>query len=139
MTIQVSVVIWTIICFVMLMLILHFLFFKPILQIMDKRQERIDTAARKKAERIELVQEQEAERHRQEMQEYEKREKKLREELERFRMESKRAIEEANTERLQGLENYRIQTEAEHAGIMEELNRNSETLAISFTESIIRE
>lgn len=41
MNIQVSVLIWTIICFCLLMLILNKLLFTPILAVMDQRQERI--------------------------------------------------------------------------------------------------
>ena len=50
MTIQLSVTIWTIICFVLLMLILHFLLFKPVLKVMDDRRMHIQKAAQRKAE-----------------------------------------------------------------------------------------
>lgn len=48
MTIQVSVLIWTIICFCLLMLILNKLLFKPLLAVMDARQAKIDGAREKK-------------------------------------------------------------------------------------------
>lgn len=48
MTIQPSVLIWTIICFCLLMLILNKLLFKPLLSVMDARQEKIDHAREKK-------------------------------------------------------------------------------------------
>ena len=51
MNIQVSVVLWTIICFVLLMLILHNLLFKPVLKVLDARREKIVNAAAKKAAR----------------------------------------------------------------------------------------
>ena len=44
MTIQPSVTIWTIICFVVLMLVLDRLLFRPLLDFMDKRREKIDGA-----------------------------------------------------------------------------------------------
>lgn len=44
MNIQLSVLLWTIICFCLAMLILNKLLFKPLLQVMDARQERIDRA-----------------------------------------------------------------------------------------------
>ena len=50
MTIQLSVSIWTIICFLLLMLILRNLLFQPILEVMDARKMRIEKAAQKKAE-----------------------------------------------------------------------------------------
>ncbi len=46
MTIQLPVLLWTVICFVMLMLILSRLLFRPLLAFMDRREERIRSAAR---------------------------------------------------------------------------------------------
>ncbi len=50
MTIQPSVLIWTVICFCILMLILNNLLFKPMLKIIDERREKIVKARQKKAE-----------------------------------------------------------------------------------------
>lgn len=44
MSIQISITVWTIICFVVLMLILDRLLFRPLLSFMDKRREKIDGA-----------------------------------------------------------------------------------------------
>ena len=60
MTIQISVLIWTIICFLVFVLILDFLLFKPVLKLLDSRRERIQKAAAKKAEYERLSGEQEA-------------------------------------------------------------------------------
>ena len=46
MTIQLPVLLWTVICFVMLMLILSRLLFRPLLAFMDRREEKIRSAAR---------------------------------------------------------------------------------------------
>ena len=53
MNIQISITVWTIICFVVLMLILDRLLFRPLLSFMDKRREKIDGAktARETAQR----------------------------------------------------------------------------------------
>ncbi len=48
MTIQPSVTLWTILCFIALMLILDRLLFRPLLSFMDKRQEKIDKAQAEK-------------------------------------------------------------------------------------------
>lgn len=48
MNIQLSVLLWTIICFCLMMLILNKLLFKPLLAVMDARQEKIDMAREKK-------------------------------------------------------------------------------------------
>ena len=50
MSIQISVVIWTVICFLLLMLILHNWLFKPVLEIMEKRRIRIEKAKEKQLE-----------------------------------------------------------------------------------------
>ena len=47
MTIQLPVLLWTVICFVLLMLILSRLLFRPLLDFMDRREEKIRSAARK--------------------------------------------------------------------------------------------
>ena len=44
MTVQISVTVWTILCFLALMLILDKLLFRPMLSFMDARQEKIDRA-----------------------------------------------------------------------------------------------
>lgn len=49
MTIQLPVLIWTVICFLLLMLILDRLLFRPMLSFMDERKARIDRAAEKAA------------------------------------------------------------------------------------------
>ena len=41
MTIQISVVIWTVLSFIVLMLVLNKFLFKPILQVMDERNDKI--------------------------------------------------------------------------------------------------
>ena len=49
MTIQPSVLIWTIICVSLLMLILNKLIFKPLLSIMDARRKKVEDASAEKA------------------------------------------------------------------------------------------
>lgn len=49
MTIQISLILWTVICFVLFALIVYKLLFVPLLSVMDKRREKLD-AARLKTE-----------------------------------------------------------------------------------------
>ena len=49
MTVQLPVLLWTVICFGALILILNNLLFKPMLAFMDRREERIARAAEKEA------------------------------------------------------------------------------------------
>lgn len=50
MNIQPSVIIWTVICFTLLMLILRNGVFKPVLKVLDQRREKLNAARAKKAE-----------------------------------------------------------------------------------------
>lgn len=50
MTIQPSILVWTLICFCLFMLIVNKLLFKPMLGIMDERRAKIESAAKKKAD-----------------------------------------------------------------------------------------
>lgn len=61
MTIQPSILIWTLISFCLLMLILDRLLFRPMLSFMDKRNERIESAMRKKEANERALAEAEAE------------------------------------------------------------------------------
>ncbi len=47
-SIQISVILWTVICFILLMIILRNLLFKPLLTCMDDRKKRIDAAMEKR-------------------------------------------------------------------------------------------
>lgn len=57
MTIQLSIIVWTLICFCLLTLILNKLLFKPMLRHMDERRARIEKAAEKKADMENAVRE----------------------------------------------------------------------------------
>ena len=50
MTIQIPIVLWAIISFIVLMLILNRFLYKPVLAVLDARRKRIEEAARMKAE-----------------------------------------------------------------------------------------
>ena len=53
MTIQISLVIWTIIGFITLSFILNRFLFKPLLKVMDERNEKIKTAEAKRQTELE--------------------------------------------------------------------------------------
>lgn len=111
MTIQPSVVIWTILCFAGLYLILRFLLFQPMLRLMDERQEKI-TAARTQAETARTQAEEERQLRRSER---EQAARQRRDELEQtaklLRLEEKEKLESAKAERFAQIEAYRADTE----------------------------
>lgn len=55
MTIQPSILLWTVITFCLTVFVLNRFLFKPMLAFMDKRQEKIDSSAAKKAENDRLL------------------------------------------------------------------------------------
>ncbi len=137
MSIQISIVIWTVICFLVLMLILKNLLFKPVLEVLDKRREKIAHAQAKKAEEERLIAEH------QQMLEAKKaalareQEKQIKAEAEKIRQDSKQTIEQAKQARLQEMEEYRIKTAKDHDEIRAALSLHTKKLAASFADKII--
>jgi len=139
MTIQLSVVIWTIINFILLMLILHFLLYKPVLKVMDERKKRIASAKEKKEAIDKLESEYESMLVEEEKAFLEAQQKEIEEEIETIRLETKKAVEEAREERLQLVDDYREQTKIQQEEILEFLHSKSGELAALFADSIIKE
>lgn len=139
MTIQLPVLVWTVVCFVGVMLILHHLLFKPVLRVMDARRERIEKAAGKKAEYEKLATESAAQWKEQQAAFLAAEQKRQREEAEAVRESGKKAIERAREEKLRARDDFSIETEAEHARILEALEVHADAIAAVLAESIIEE
>ena len=139
MTIQISVTIWTVICFILLMLILHNLLFKPLLKVMDNRQSRIEKAGLKKSE-LERLKAQQIALEEEKKQEFLLNEKKrVREEIEAIRTECKVAVETAQDNRIRQVDDYRIKAEEEQTEILNTLGVHTNELAVAFAESLLKE
>lgn len=139
MNIQLSISIWTVICFILLMLILHFWLLKPLLQLMDKRQARIDAAKAEKEARAQKEQEQEEALLRLQKEQKAAQKKQFRQQIEAVRAENKKAIDQAREQRLEVLDTFRAETKAERAAILDKLSAHSEELAKSFADSLLKE
>lgn len=139
MTIQLSVSIWTIICFILLMVILNNLLFKPILKVMDERKERIEKASQKKAEYERLESEYASMLVEKEKAFEEASKRQIKEEIETIRQNTKKAIETAKEERLRMVDSYRVSVVEEQAEIMDTLCKHSEELATAFMNNLIKE
>ena len=137
MTIQVPVLLWTIICFAGAMLILHHLLFKPLLRVMDARRSRMEKAAEKKAEYERLAAEREAAWKEQQAAFLAAEQKRRRSEAEAAREAGKKAVEAARAKKLQATDAFRIETETEHARILEALEVHADALAAAFAERVI--
>ena len=137
MSIQPSVIIWTIVCFLILMVILKNLLFKPVLNVMDSRKEKID-AAENKLKEIESI--------------TAENERRLNEEKERAEAESvvqaklkvqqiqsngKKEIELAQRKCLSDIEEYRKDITEEYDKIVYSVAPKMETAAAIFAKKII--
>ncbi len=137
MSIQVSVVIWTVICFVLLMLILKNLLFKPVLQVMDQRKEHIEKARLKKKSREELRAQYDKLALQNQNARIEARKKAIKEELEQIRSDSKTAIENANKKRLCDVEQFRNDSEGELERIVTDISEKASDIAVAFAKKIV--
>ena len=137
MSIQPSVIVWTIVCFLVLMLILKNLLFKPVLNVIDSRKEKID-AAENRLKEIESV--------------TMENERRLNEEKERVEAESvaqakltvqqiqsngKKEIELAQRKCLSDIEEYRKDITEEYDKIVYSVASKMETAAAIFAKKII--
>ena len=137
MTIQLSVLVWTVICFGLLMLILHHLLFQPVLKVMDKRRARIQNAAKKKAEHESLAEKSAAALRGKEAARLATQRRQIKEQIETIRLDGKKAVETANDERLRAVDDYRRQAEDERVEILITLSGVGAELAVAFAESVI--
>jgi len=139
MNIQISVTLWTIICFVALMLILNNLLFKPVLRVMDARREKIEGAAAKKARWEEAEQEHAAMLLEKEAAFRSARERQIKDEIEAIRAESRRSVECAKEERLRLMDEFRENAEVERVEILAALSIHKAELAAAFAERLTKE
>lgn len=138
MNIQISVTIWTVICFVVLMLVLNNLLFKPLLSVMDKRRERIEAAKAKKAEADRLRAEHEALAE-QKREEHEAMQRRLvKQKVDTLRQDQRKSVEAAKEVRLHQLADYREKVESEQVAILQELDAHVGDLAYLFADSIVK-
>lgn len=138
MTIQISVTIWTIICFLILMLVLSKLLFKPVLTLMDKRKERIDSAKMKKAE-IENIKLKHSALLLEKEKEFEESEKaKIKAQVSEFRKESRIKLQDAKNKRINEVDEYRKECEKQHNEILDVLSEHADGLAKTLADRLLR-
>ena len=136
MTIQLSVTVWTVICFALLMVILNNLLFKPVLAIMDKRNKKIEDAKAKKTEIEKIQRENESLLIEKKKAFLEARLKESTEEIETIRANGKLAIQKAQEERIKKIEAYRLKSDAEQSEILSVLEAHATSLASAFAENL---
>lgn len=139
MSIQISVAIWTVICFLLLMLILHNWLFKPVLEVMEKRRSRIEKAKEKQIEAQRLSAEYEQKNEELRLA-FEKEQKKLANaEIDRINTDGKKAVESAQVSRLNTYEVYREECIEEYSKIMSSAESSTKQIAEIFADRIINQ
>lgn len=138
MTIQLSVSVWTVICFVLLMLILHNLLFKPVLKVMDERNERISKASQKKFRLQEEERKREVELSEKKAEFISERKKQIKNEIEEIRAKSRQEVVLASKERVSEVDAYHHKADERRAEILSELSSYSNELAVRFADSLLR-
>ena len=137
MSIQISVIIWTVICFLLLMLILHNWLFKPVLEVMEKRRSRIEKAKEKQLEVQRLTAEHELKLAEQKKA-FEKEQKANADmEIERIQADSKKSVENARVVRLNTYETYREECAKEYSKILATAETSTKQIAEIFAERLI--
>ena len=139
MTIQLSISVWTVICFVLLMIILDKLLFKPVLKVMDERKERIKRAADKKAEYEEKQNEYDALILEKKKQAQQEQSLEIKKQIESIRAESKEAVEAANQRRIRTVDDFRLKTDEEQGLILKDLSAHAAEIAEYFADSLVKE
>lgn len=137
MNIQISVIIWTVICFVVLMVILRNLLFKPLLEVMDGRSKRLDAARKKKAEREELARKHEEEAAKQKAQYIENQKKEVAEKLSAIQEESKAAVVQARKKRITDVDAFRVATAEECEKAVNQVGSDARSIAEAFVRQVI--
>ena len=137
MNIQLSVVIWTVICFLVLMLILHNLLFKPVLALFDRRREKIEAAEKKREadERARLEHQAALESKRAEALEMQKQQ--AAHAIAQIQSDNKKQMEDAKKEHLKNVEAYRENIQKEYARMIEALTPEMQKAADALAERII--
>ena len=137
MNIQISVIIWTVICFVAMMVILRNLLFKPLLEIMDKRSERLANARKKKAEIEEAKRKHEEEIAVQQAQYLENQKREVAQKLVDIQEENKDAVIQAKKKRITDVEEFRVATAEECEKAIKDVSDNAKSIAEAFARQVI--
>ncbi len=137
MNIQLSVIIWTVICFFLLVLIVSKLLLKPVLEILDKRRKNLEDARAKEAEYAKLAEYQAKELEQKMAERKLALEAAAKEEVAFIQANEKNDLKQAHTESLENIDSYRRELEKNHSQIVDALSTQMEEVAEIFVKQII--
>ncbi|MBR3815172.1 MAG: ATP synthase F0 subunit B [Clostridia bacterium] len=137
MSIQPSVVVWTVICFLLLMVILKNLLFTPVLKMLDNRKNKVEAADKKlkkiadiEAENERILAEEKIRAEAQSIAE-------AKEKVQQIQLKGKKEIENAQRKCLSDIEKYRNDIVGEYDKIVYSVAPKMETAAAIFAKNII--
>lgn len=137
MNIQPSVIVWTVICFLLLMLILKNLLFTPVLEMLDRRKEKVERAEKKLRDIENISAENErrlsAEKLRAEAESIALAKKSV----QQIQSQGKKEIENARRKCLADIEKYRQDITGEYDELVFTVAPKMETAAAIFAKNII--
>ena len=137
MNIQPSVIVWTVICFLLLMIILKNLLFTPVLKMLDSRKAKVE-AADKKLRVIESIEAENTKRIAAEKIRAEaERVAEAKEKVQQIQSQGKKEIENAQRKCLSDIEKYRQGITGEYDKIVYSVAPKMETAAAIFAKNII--
>ena len=137
MNIQLSVIIWTVICFSLLMLILSNWLLRPVLKVLDQRRKKLEEARAKKAE-YELIAEKQAKELEEKQAEHQRAmEAAAKEEVALIQATEKNELKQAHTKSLDNIGAYREELEQNHRQIVDDLTPQMREVAEIFVKQII--
>lgn len=137
MNIQLPVVLWTVICFLVLMLILKNLLFKPVFQVLDQRKKKLAEAEKKKEAIEALEKEHEIRLALFEADAKIQHENYIKSELKLIKIKSRTELEEAKNGRAARLDEARKNAEAEKEEIKNAFRESSDEIVKAFAKRLI--
>lgn len=137
MNIQLSVMVWTVICFVLLMIILKKLLFEPVLQVLDSRNEKLLKAREKKSDIEKAIRENEEKLAVLKAQDIKERKQEAKRKLQQIQSDGKKEIENAQRQCLADIRKYRESISGEYDEIVQTVAPEMETAAAIFAKNVI--
>lgn len=137
MNIQPSVIVWTVICFLLLTVILKNLLFTPVLKMLDSRKEKIEKAEQKLRDIENITSENEKRIAEEKVRAEAQATADAKETVQQIQTRGKKEIENAQRKTLSDIEEYRNGIKGEYDKIVYSVAPKMETAAAIFAKNII--
>ena len=137
MSIQPSVLVWTVICFLLLMVILKNLLFTPVLRMIDSRKEKVEAADKKLRDIESITAENERRIAREKLRAENESAAQAKLMVQQIQSQGKKEIENAQRKCLADIEEYRQGITGEYDKIVYSVAPKMETAAAIFAKNII--